>query len=405
MNDHKVLRRRRTVLLCPLMMQSASSRSLATSMELRRSSSRLRHFVRRKNCYSWDVMDADLLGLIAAQLDCGHALLKMPMVCRAWREAISMRSDALFEPLLYTMFPRAFALVALMPQAKPLDFKKLFMRQLRAESALHRTICPAPTVQLSDFMFSFELIRVPKAPFKIGDRIKFTQASGDIAFPDSPHSSIVHNEFAKHDEAVVDGLEMFGDQWWFRPRLPDNMFSFKWAPCAAARLKRRTSPASLHEREGSESRRVLQSWTGTLEGPVATVPLPWTEWTASWDEPIGAAPVVLQVCVSRLIDGELHTRRCFTSQARPGVDEEEDSEGTILFVDSESLDTRESFENDDSRLIPMLGFQIPHADADSTQPKVIRAVFEMSVPDSHFSDMSTQELLRYLEYCVPWRDA
>ena len=68
----------------------------------------------------------------------------------------------------------------------------------------------------------------------------------------------------------------------------------------------------------------------------------------------------------------------------------------IIVVESDSLDTRENFENDDYRLIPMLGFEIPHANADSTQPKVIRAVFEMFVPDSHYSNMSPQELLRYL---------
>ena len=195
------------------------------------------------NCYEWHELDRDLLELIPAKCDDATTLARFAMVCTSWRDA-SSRTDALWRPLLEARFPQ---ILSVLPE--PASFKRFYRDQVAAEHPPPAIKVLAPTCQLSDFVFTFELIRETR----------------------------------------------------------------------------------------EEKRKILESWTGQLEADLPLdrtffVPLKWTEW---WRSMHGAycgsttarsmhiretPPVLLEMFVSRCVNGQPRTLPCFRSKPFPLFD-------------------------------------------------------------------------------------
>ena len=203
------------------------------------------------------------------------------------------------------------------------------------------------------------------------------------------------------------------NRWWFSACASPGYWYGKWAPCESAQLKKLRSqqPVSTGERV------ILHSWTGRLTGDGSTfnVPLCWSEYLASVESnrSTNVAPVRLRVFVSRVVDGELRTLRCFLDSHRRDSDQEENT----LFIHGQSLDAPDSYEENEFSLVPELSMEIDLTEdleaeeADDEEDHHVHYMvgnsFEVTFwfyqPESDSERMTPDQLLRYLEYGLPWR--
>ena len=201
----------------------------------------------------------------------------------------------------------------------------------------------------------------------------------------------------------------------------------------------------LREMEDADGhRRIVQSWSGKLDQPVPTsddggegttatflVPLKWSGWKSTWEDDSEAKPMTLCVYLSRYSPCEgIQTVFCFESEPRykhtpsnyyqtprhhthlptPVLPDhisalravcirlrpEEISEGRVWFPSLPMCCASESFEDEDA-LTPELGIAM----AESTLG-LIEICFNMYIPDVQSDLMTSDELTRYLGYCLPW---
>jgi hypothetical protein len=343
-----------------------------------------------RNWNGWHAMDPDVVCSIAHFLDC-RDLLQMEQVCRGWRHTFEQRADLLWQPLLCARFPRAAKLMELMP-THPLQCKALFLDQLQAERTAASAV-PTPKCSLSDFCFTFELVREPSPPFKVDDRIVFTRSRNALLdaldAPCAPgcHVPMYIGTFAEGEEQIVTRFWLHGDRWWFQYQ-GDETHPFKWAPCDLARPK---TPRSAPE--PVDTQQILHTWTGRLDGPEFKIPCPWSAWEESWSTPSGSAPIRLRAFVTRALEGSLRTVRCFLSATRPDIDEWVEDAIVVL---GQSLTYVQTFKNDHFKLEPQISFVMQE-----DTPHALEGTFEIC--DKRDSGpMSKDQFLRYLEFGLPW---
>ena len=102
-------------------------------------------------------LDRDLLVEIARLLCDARTLCRLAQVCQHWCTTAADASDMLWQPLLASRYPRALAALKLLPMAD-VSYKALYRDQLACAVAQPR-VRPKPTCQLSDFIFTVELIK------------------------------------------------------------------------------------------------------------------------------------------------------------------------------------------------------------------------------------------------------
>jgi hypothetical protein len=152
---------------------------------------------------------------------------------------------------------------------------------------------------------------------------------------------------------------------------------------------------------------VVQTWTGDLTpldlgGCNFEVPINWADWHRVWDEPAahdaaGVPPMRLRVFASRVTGGRLRTQLLCTS---PTVPDDEIDVGVAIMWGSPLLAPK-AFEEDDCFMVPELDFRFDAEDGNYMYDK-IELGFQMCYPQSHSENMTSRQLLRYLDYCLPW---
>ena len=111
----------------------------------------------RRNCFTWNELDLNLLHVVAAHCDC-QSLLNFSQVCSSWRNAADSCSDTLWKPLLERRYPRTFAILERLPQPEA-SFKSLYRTQ-HATQSKPSGIRPAPTCRVEEYIFTLELVKV-----------------------------------------------------------------------------------------------------------------------------------------------------------------------------------------------------------------------------------------------------
>ena len=108
----------------------------------------------------------------------------------------------------------------------------------------------------------------------------------------------------------------------------------------------------------------------------------------------------LGVVVSRMHQGRLKSVRIFTSDNEPDEIENE-GDGPVIFYGRPLLSSSDVFENEEYSLVPELRLELVRNDQ-SPPEACINADFSLYQPQADCEAMQLDQLLRYLEYCVPW---
>ena len=113
----------------------------------------------------------------------------------------------------------------------------------------------------------------------------------------------------------------------------------------------------------------------------------------------------LRVFASRVVNHQLCTRLLYTSEPKP----DDTDDGIRFFYGRPLLHGDETFANDEYRITPALQVTCHTVENDDFFPWTLRwdygeltLSFEICYPESHADPMTADQLLRYLEYCVPW---
>ena len=373
---------------------------------LRRSSragKRDRENAKRNAGHLWPELDPDLIVELAKNCD-AQSLSRFSCVCRAWHDATSNASNLLWAPLLEDHYPRALLALKLLPEAT-LNYKAIYRDQMEGEVA-RPSIKPPPTCKLSDFVFTIELIK-------------------DTADVKEPARAKLAKEFFKESAeerlraAHPDDWEKTVNEEWEKLGFPARQVYYEQT---AADVKRYKTEYEQYEHDQNLAWRtapVVRSWTGGLQdlprgnfGEASfKVPLRWQDWQQSWpgESPASMWPsrMRLRVLASRVVNNKLCTRLLVTSQEKP-----DDGDGGVVYMwGRRLLYTDEPFNRDEYRITPelQLAFEMapPHHWWDPWEPRPwkhdeLTLCFELYVPDDRSDPMTAEQLLRYLEYCVPW---
>lgn len=303
----------------------------------------------RRNWDGWDVVPEDVLLLVAQHAVDGKMLNSMYAVCSSWRSILSDHSAELWKARLHKS---AATLLSKIPSlSHDLCFKTYYSQQLTLlpldENEVRRSLGHQPTCSLSDFTFTFEFV----------------------------------------EERQIDASE--------------------------GRIRSTRQGDAQSQRPAHTRRTVLSSFTGPLGEPISAdacefrVPLNWKEWEASWDQ--AGRNMRLYVYVTRVIRGQPQTIRIWRSDPSPHDGHED---GDVFY--STSLARAMPFtDEDDYALVPELGLTMPRdfdGTLDPVAPESISAnhdcfflQFKTYVPESHYEEMQMIQLLRYLEFNLPWR--
>jgi hypothetical protein len=152
---------------------------------------------------------------------------------------------------------------------------------------------------------------------------------------------------------------------------------------------------------------VVQSWTGHIHdlaiddssSPFFCMPINWATWRLSWDKDNGRDPMVLCAYASRVRDERLLTRKIFESEERIPDDEDESEDGsTVYFFHGCSLAYRPIYEVY-QLCVPELAFNMC---SDDLNEIIVEFQNYHSYGGYGGDQMDSDELLRYLDYGVPW---
>ena len=140
---------------------------------------------------------------------------------------------------------------------------------------------------------------------------------------------------------------------------------------------------------------ILQTWTGPLSEETEdgfTVPINWREWDHKW-EGLGQSRIHLEVIISRVVQGQLLSKRIFESDGSPDDIEEE-----ICFYGRALLQERGSlWEIDGISAVPELGIRMKPGSYEELELRFVRYI-----PDVQSDPMSRNQLLCYLEHDLCW---
>lgn len=310
------------------------------------STSSRRKVVRTLLFHGSDLSD-DIVLSIARSCD-AQSLCTLPQVCAAWAAALgaldasrtSLRlENELWEPHLRQAFPRALDIIDKLPLAPcDLSMKAIYLEQKAAEDAPLVFARKEPSSKFSDFIFTVDLVR----------------------------------EIKEVPEIAVRQL---------RGR------SVLTAPVEAPRVVRTE---------------VLQSWTAPLSdddmetmGGCVVVPLNWSAFMDSWND-VSTDDLCVRVFCSRVRDGKLRTVLLNRSANHFDHCDDVSYDYERFMIHGKPMSTNHTFVEDDYALSPELSFAFCSDDMHSFEIH-----FELST-EFNVDGMSKDDLLRFLEYGVPW---
>lgn len=343
----------------------------------------------QRNCSCWHELPAELVVEVARALD-ARSLCACTRVCQPWRLALEAAST-LWEALLRAQFPRAMALVTLLPTDQP--FKDIYREQLAAERPKAR-VNPPPICTLSDFAITFELIkqdRMLPLPAPPKNAVRLFQLSD-------------HPQAANHPDTLPHLNQATQQAWRLLPVATRADFE-RQAVDDKARFRAQYEKYEAAAAKGE----LVRSWTGDLSPMLTddasfTLPLNWADWQKNWESE-DAFPMRLRVLASRITAGQMRTRLLGTTS--PSPDGAQDVSMDMFMC----LRTCDAFDGDDYAFVPEMHLEFERGgisdDLAMWEPypwnhAEIGVSFQMYQPDADTDPMTRDQLLRYLEYCVPW---
>ena len=111
----------------------------------------------RMNCERWSSLDPDLLVIVAKHCD-GESVCRLSQACKGWRDAVARSSEEIWEPLVRIDFRRSASLLKALPPRAGFSYATHFREQHEAERADPQSRRTETTCQLSDFVFTIELV-------------------------------------------------------------------------------------------------------------------------------------------------------------------------------------------------------------------------------------------------------
>ena len=115
----------------------------------------------------------------------------MESVCRGWREALRAQEADVWKPVALRRFPRLEKMLDILkalPSLPKYSFVEHYREQLKAESSIAEPKPPSVTTQLSDFVFTAELVstseprRIVDAWTGVADGVLSERSGGDASF-------------------------------------------------------------------------------------------------------------------------------------------------------------------------------------------------------------------------------
>ena len=113
----------------------------------------------RSSYNAWNALSTDLLVIVAKNCD-AVSVCRLSQACKAWRDAVAREpnSSSIWEPLVSKRFPRSLDILKALPSLPKYSFVEHYREQLKAESSIAEPKPPSVTTQLSDFVFTAELV-------------------------------------------------------------------------------------------------------------------------------------------------------------------------------------------------------------------------------------------------------
>ena len=106
---------------------------------------------------AWSSLDPDLLVIVAKNCD-ATSVCRLSQACKAWRGAVAANSSSIWEQLVSKRFPRSVDILKALPPMPKYSFAEHYREQLKAESSSTEPKALSATTQLSDFIFTAELV-------------------------------------------------------------------------------------------------------------------------------------------------------------------------------------------------------------------------------------------------------
>ena len=106
---------------------------------------------------AWSSLDPDLLVIVAKNSD-ATSVCRLSQACKAWRGAVAANSSSIWEQLVAKRFSRSARILKALPPPPKFSFLKHYREQLKAESSSMQYRPLTVTTQLSEFIFTAELV-------------------------------------------------------------------------------------------------------------------------------------------------------------------------------------------------------------------------------------------------------
>ena len=115
----------------------------------------------RNNCSTWSTLDPDLMVIVAKHCD-ATSVCRLSQACKDWRNAVARQAEQIWEPLVHARFPRTASLLKALPPRAGFSYAAHFREQFKADATDPENKLVETTCQLSDFVFTLELVALSR---------------------------------------------------------------------------------------------------------------------------------------------------------------------------------------------------------------------------------------------------